>query len=258
MQMNSFTGKSILSFLRKGDYAHAGEEEAILRVLRIFPKDGKRLILDVGCGIGGTAKFIQDQNWGKVTGIDIDEESINYAKTTYPDIEFHVCDAVKIDTLFSTSRKFDLICLFNVLYAIKDQAAVLKALWNVANPNARLVIFDYISLNKKKPGIVIHLDKNTNTVDTDKTDFFTIASKAHWKVDEMHEIDEEYKRWYKDLLNKIADNKEEMRQRFGEDSFLTIEKTYSDIYNVLKKKTLGGAIIYATAVGAVEMGHLSL
>lgn len=36
--MNSFTGKTILSFLRGGDYAHPGEEEAIQLTFSGFEK----------------------------------------------------------------------------------------------------------------------------------------------------------------------------------------------------------------------------
>ncbi len=33
MNMNSFEGKRILALIREGDYAHAGEEEAIVHAL---------------------------------------------------------------------------------------------------------------------------------------------------------------------------------------------------------------------------------
>jgi hypothetical protein len=35
--MNSFEGKRILALIRDGDYAHAGEEEAIERSFRSIP-----------------------------------------------------------------------------------------------------------------------------------------------------------------------------------------------------------------------------
>lgn len=80
MDMNSPLGKKVLSIVRKADYAHAGEEEAIEIVFKNIPKDSKRLLLDVGCGRGKTAQSVQHKGWGKVTGIDIDSDLINYAK----------------------------------------------------------------------------------------------------------------------------------------------------------------------------------
>ncbi len=37
MNMNSFEGKRIVALVREGDYAHAGEEEAIERAFRSIP-----------------------------------------------------------------------------------------------------------------------------------------------------------------------------------------------------------------------------
>jgi cyclopropane fatty-acyl-phospholipid synthase-like methyltransferase len=55
MNMNSFEGKRILALVRDGDYAHAGEEEAIERVFRAIPKHAGSSLLDVGCGCGGSS-----------------------------------------------------------------------------------------------------------------------------------------------------------------------------------------------------------
>src|SRR6185312_7479553 len=46
--MNSYLGQRILSLVREGDYAHAGEEEAIELAMSDVEKDSHRVILDVG------------------------------------------------------------------------------------------------------------------------------------------------------------------------------------------------------------------
>ena len=53
--MNSFQGKQALALIRGGDYAHAGEEEAIELTLSSVEKNSATQILDAGCGRGGTA-----------------------------------------------------------------------------------------------------------------------------------------------------------------------------------------------------------
>ena len=57
--MNSFAGKRLLALVRGGDYAHAGEEEAIELAFRAVPKAPQKSILDVGCGRGGTIAFLR-------------------------------------------------------------------------------------------------------------------------------------------------------------------------------------------------------
>src|SRR5271155_6058680 len=107
MNMNSFEGKRILALIRDGDYAHAGEEEAIERPLRSIPKTGGACLLDGGCGRGGSAEYLRRRGWGHVEGIDRDNESIEYARATYPEVNFHVCDVLDIPR--TVTRSFNII-----------------------------------------------------------------------------------------------------------------------------------------------------
>ena len=52
--MNSPEGKQILALVRKGDFAHPGEE-AIDICFSSLEKDPSREVIDIGCGRGGTA-----------------------------------------------------------------------------------------------------------------------------------------------------------------------------------------------------------
>ena len=245
--MSSFVGKTILSFLRNGNYAHAGGEEAINLAMQRFVKDSNRSILDVGCGIGGTAKFMQDHGWGKVLGVDIDEEAIKYTQKNYPDVEFQVCDALNV---VSIPRQFDLICLFNVLYAIADRGAVLEAFRKIAKENANLIIFDYIDLSASKSNLIKNND-NQYFINPARVphirlkDFSILTKQAGWEITEIKNLDNEYIRWYSELLAKIEKNRHKIRELFGKEALATTEKTYNDIYHSLLNKTMGGAVIYA-------------
>jgi trans-aconitate methyltransferase len=57
--MNSFEGMRILSLVREGDYAHAGEEEAIELAMKHVPKLRDQVVVDAGCGRGGAAEYIR-------------------------------------------------------------------------------------------------------------------------------------------------------------------------------------------------------
>src|SRR5262245_54062872 len=115
MHMNSFTGKRLLSLIRESDYAHAGEEEAIELALRNEARRPEQLLLDVGCGRGGTADYVRNHGWGSVVGLDSEPDSVARARQVYPEIEFHVCDVTEAASVIG--RKFDLIYLFNSFYA---------------------------------------------------------------------------------------------------------------------------------------------
>jgi len=88
MRLNSYQGKRLLALARGADYAHAGEAEAIDLVWSGLPKSRTQNVLDAGCGRGGTAAYVYHAGWGRVTGIDIEAESIVRARCRSPRIVF--------------------------------------------------------------------------------------------------------------------------------------------------------------------------
>jgi len=138
MNMNSFEGKRILALIRDGDYAHAGEEEAISSgAFRSIPKNNPRnWILDVGCGRGGSAEYLRRHGWDSLAGIDRDKRfDIEYAKATYLDVEFHTCDVLDVPAI--VTREFDVIYMFNAFYAFARQRDALAALREKSPSRAR-------------------------------------------------------------------------------------------------------------------------
>ena len=142
-QMNSFAGKRLLALVRGGDYAHAGEEEAIELAFSAVPKHPQQSILDVGCGRGGTIAFLRRNGWSQLAaGIDREGDSIDYARANYPGIRFEACDVLDVPRVLA--RHFDIIYMLNAFYAFDAQREALAALREVAQAGARLVIFDYL------------------------------------------------------------------------------------------------------------------
>ena len=240
-----YIGKKLVSYLRQNDFAHAGEAEAIDLVMRKFKKTPNQKILDAGCGLGGTAKYIQDQGWGIVTGFDIENKSINYAQRRYKSIDFYVSDVIQVDQLFETNT-FDIICLFNSFYAFDDQTKALSTLWKISNHTSTLAIFDYaISTNSKNffYGEKFKLHSPFSPVITGQIE--NVLQSTKWNLTELLDISEKYLIWYKALINKLNEKKDQILDLFGLAAYKKAHDTYTDIYNALENKTLGGVIVYA-------------
>ena len=126
LTMSSITGKLVLAMIRGSDYAHAGEAEAIDRVLGELPLHAGSRVLDVGCGIGGTARYVQAHGWGQVTGVDIDPNNIDAALARHPGIEFVCSDAANLAA--HVTGPFDVIYAFNAFFLFADRAAALAAI----------------------------------------------------------------------------------------------------------------------------------
>lgn len=241
MSADWYTDKKILALLRGGDYAHAGEESAIELVFKDIPKSKDRDILDVGCGLGGTAQFIQKSGWGKVIGLDKDQLAIDYAEKKYPQIEFYAGDVVDAAKILSPKR-FDLICLFNVFFAFSDPVSALGNLAQLSKPGAQLIIFDYVDWDEKGSSIKNELLSKTFSVVNAK-ELGSMLPKG-WKIEKSVNLNKLYRLWYQKLIEKIKNKKSEMIQKFGEELYLKTLTNFSDLYALLDKELLGGGVFY--------------
>ena len=244
-QLNWYDDKRLLSVIRKGDYAHAGETEAIDYVFSSINKDRHRQILDVGCGLGGTAEYIQRHGFGRVTGFDIDTNAITYAKEKYSEVEFHTGDVLNADK-FLPHKKYDLIYSFNAFFAFSDKLRVLQNLAVLAKPQAQLIIFDYISRTVKNKNIALNNDiMEMSFIPVHLSDLEKMTLETKWKIKKIENLDHEFQKWYHDFLNNITQHKENIISEFNEEAYSKVISTFTGIYNALNDKIIGGGVIRA-------------
>jgi SAM-dependent methyltransferase len=240
MTMNSFEGKRILALVRDGDYAHAGEEEAIERSFRSIPKDSERWMLDVGCGRGGSADYLRRHGWGHVEGIDRDAESIEYARAKYPDVGFHVCDV--LDVPRTVTRTFDVIYMLNAFCAFDRQRDALAGLRKVAKPNAQLVIFDY-SVGAKAGDTPNPMMPHAIRL----SEIAAMLRETGWEPGAIEDLNAEYTRWYAEFVNRIQSKHGEIEKVGGADWYNFVFSMYSGLHGVIASGSLGGALVHARA-----------
>jgi len=85
----------------------------------------KSPVLDLGCGVGRTTKFLFDNGFS-VIGVDIIEEMVNKAKKIYPEINFRVGDACNLK--FKGNSFKSVFFSFNGLDYIFPEGKRIKAL----------------------------------------------------------------------------------------------------------------------------------
>lgn len=239
----------LLAKLRDGDFAHAGDKEAVELVFQFLMDLGERpnsaqiKVLDVGCGFGGTADYLRQITSYDVSGIDIDADAIKYAKFKYPKIHFFKCDVLQVDKIFP-KKSFDLIYFFNVFYAVRDQQNCLQTLAKLAKNNALLVIFDYTLLNlSKHHGLTDLVGNEMQPIIPSQLRLW--LAEAGWKIIEEVDLSLKFKDWYKNFLVKMETNQKELLEEFSQDAFDKVKNTFSNLLKLLEEKTIGGTVIYA-------------
>jgi SAM-dependent methyltransferase len=102
-------------------------------------------LLDVGCGIGGPARYFAGQTGCRVTGIDLTEEFVRTATSLTRLVKldgqasFQRASALKM--LFA-AETFDGAYMIHVGMNLADKAGVFREVWRVLKKGARFTIFD--------------------------------------------------------------------------------------------------------------------
>ncbi len=243
--MSSAQGKQILALIRDGDYAHAGEEDAIRITLEGLAPSTTRHILDVGCGLGGTASFMAREGYGVVTGADIDQATIDYARERYRREDFYCCPA---DNMVShVPPGHDLVVMFNSFYAFPDKPAALRQAYLLSAAGAELRIFDYCA-KTASPQLSEFTEAygrgRWNPVVLDQAG--SMLESSGWRLESIKDLSKEYEGWYQELVKKIGEKREEIVRTSGQDWFDYALRRYEELLEKIQEGLIGGALISAT------------
>jgi 2-polyprenyl-3-methyl-5-hydroxy-6-metoxy-1,4-benzoquinol methylase len=113
-------------------------------------------ILDLGCGVGYGVEILLDlreaDEISQVVGVDIDAESIEYARDMYGyrRADFRVAD-IRDGTLPDQLGRFDTIIFFEVIEHMEEDVAVIRNITRMLEPNGKLIISTPFGKGKGKP-----------------------------------------------------------------------------------------------------------
>lgn len=129
---------------------HIGGRQATAHAVEKMSLKKGQHVLDVGCGIGGAARYIADKSGCTVAGIDLTPAYIEIAKqltalTGLDDkVSFDVSSALSMPF---QDESFDAATTFHVAMNIPERAAFYSEIVRVLKPGATLYIFDVMKKN---------------------------------------------------------------------------------------------------------------
>ncbi len=104
----------------------------------ILPKNKDVKILDIGCGVGRFLKYLQENGYKNIYGVEIGKEQNQFLK----DKGFDIYQFDIIEFLKNTKEKFNFVSMFDVLehFTKEEIVELLPLLKNILNDNGILVI----------------------------------------------------------------------------------------------------------------------
>ena len=111
----------------------------IERLVRFVVPEGAS-VLEVGCGLGDLLAACKP---AEGLGVDLSPRLVDLARARHPELAFAVADAETLEAPELSGRTFDYVILSDVLGAVADVWAALRALRRVCHPGTRVVVNSY-------------------------------------------------------------------------------------------------------------------
>lgn len=123
------------------------EERNIQLIEDIFTRSGidpgnMKRVLDIGCGVGFVARYLNDKYGVEVTGVDVDPEQVECAKEYSKEkewVDFAVADATQLPL---EDNRFDLVVSFMVIHHIGDWQRMLQEVNRVLKRQGTYIIYE--------------------------------------------------------------------------------------------------------------------
>ncbi|WP_375690933.1 class I SAM-dependent methyltransferase [Pseudooceanicola sp. LIPI14-2-Ac024] len=142
--------------LKAVDEFHIGGLQAtddLLDQLQITPETP---VLDLGSGLGGTARHIAVSCGANVTGIDLTEAFVLTARELSRMVGLAGCTAFQqgsANDLPFTADSFELVTMFHVGMNIADKSVLMAEVFRVLAPGGIFALFDVMAVEADRPAL---------------------------------------------------------------------------------------------------------
>ena len=138
---NQLTQSDLSSF----DEFHIGGSEGTLMLAEKLTMNASSSVLDIGCGIGGPARFLSSEFGCKVSGIDLTADFVNTGNSLTDQVglsdKVKLIEASALNIPFA-DNSFDISYMIHVGMNIADKDALFSEAFRVTKPNGVFGIYD--------------------------------------------------------------------------------------------------------------------
>ena len=188
LQLSNFIYKQLSSVaVRYGNGTHPKHRVTKYHDFFVDNTEENESVLDLGSGRGDVTYDVAKKTKGKVVGMDLNDNNLNYACSTYhaDNLKFvkgNICKDVP-------DNHFDVVILSNVLEHLKNRVDLLKIIINKTTPTKVLLRIPYFEREwmvpvKKELGVEYFLDP-THEIEYRQEEFYDEMKQSGLRVDVM-------------------------------------------------------------------------
>ncbi len=144
-RLENQSGVAPMDQLASVDEFHMGGRVATRAVAEKLALSPGQKVLDVGCGLGGTARYLAGAHQCQVAGVDITPEYVEVGERLNRDLGLDDRVSLKVASALAMpfdDASFDRVAMLHVGMNIEDKNALFAEIARVTRPGGFLVVYD--------------------------------------------------------------------------------------------------------------------
>lgn len=189
--------------------------------------------LDIGFGLGGVAFYLANKYQIEVTGVEIHNWMVEYAKAHAPRDIAHLLKFATYNEAGEIpfkSASFDLVYSKGVLNHVRDKDSLFREINRVLKKNGLFVIADWIYLEANVT------DNSSPLVNETQETYRRVLEKTGFMAIDFRDDSKIFFGYVKKLLENITTHKEFIEKEFGKEIFTTIWKDHQNLIDDINHK----------------------
>jgi len=150
--MKQGSDASPVELLAGVDEFHMGGRPATRALVERLELEKRHAVLDIGCGLGGTARFLNATYGCKVAGCDLTPEYVEVGNHLNHELELSDQIELSVASALATpygDGRFDRATMLHVGMNIADKAALMAETARVTKPGAMFGVYDVMRQNAR-------------------------------------------------------------------------------------------------------------
>jgi sarcosine/dimethylglycine N-methyltransferase len=244
----SNTDLEIEDILHLDQYHYLGTE-AIAVAAKLLDLNQQSLVLDIGSGVGGTARYLTEKYGCKVTALELQdhlhEAAVTLTKRCGLDAQVECLAGDILE--FMPNQKYDAWLSLLVFLHIGDRSTLFNKSAQVLKPGGTFYIEDYFARNSLSPADLNILNNVVACPSLPSRDrYLEDLTKAGFVDLRFEEVTDLWQPWVKGRFEQFVANREEYLRLHGSDMVEAQTNFYQAIATLFQAGNVGGARIWGS------------
>ena len=238
-------------------YLGLAANDQVIQILGLRPG---MTVLDVGCGIGGPARYMSWKSGASVTGVDIQEGLVNAGNRVSDLVGLSntvrlVAGDMASETPLFEKEQFDVFVSLLVILHIENRKALFSSLFNSLKAGGGFVIEDMVFIGSSP----FNEDENRIAKDVIGSPYLPSIEEYNRHLAEAGFVDvefefltEEWTKWCIDRSDQYNSSRDDQIRMHGEKVFAQRSSFYADVKKLFLSGKLGGVRITGRKANHVE------